>query len=84
VTPRKPRIPVEPRGLRRESAAAYVGVAPATFDTWVKHGVMPRPKRQDGVVVWDRLELDSAFDDLPCESVSQQEGWDMTRLKGAP
>jgi predicted DNA-binding transcriptional regulator AlpA len=84
MTPPKPRLPVEPRGLRRADAATYVGVSPCTFDDWVEHGVMPRPKRHGGVVVWDRLELDSAFEDLPCESLSQPKGWDMSRLKGAP
>lgn len=26
---------------------------------------MPAPKQQDGVVVWDRIGLDAAFDALP-------------------
>ena len=54
-----------PRGLRRSSAAAYVGVSATKFDDWVARGLMPQPKRVDGIVVWDRLEIDAAFDDLP-------------------
>jgi hypothetical protein len=50
-----------PRGLRRPDAAYYIGVSPAKFDQWVERGLMPKPKRQDGVVVWDRLKLDLAF-----------------------
>ncbi len=53
------------RGHRREEAATYVGVAPTKFDDWVKRGIMPGPKRQDGIVVWDVLRLDAAFDALP-------------------
>lgn len=54
-----------PRGLRREKAAYYVGVSPTKFDEWVAQGLMPQPKQEGGVVVWDRLELDAAFDMLP-------------------
>lgn len=54
-----------PRGMRREMAARYVGISPSLFDTWVVKGLMPQPKQQDGVVVWDRLKLDAAFEALP-------------------
>jgi predicted DNA-binding transcriptional regulator AlpA len=52
------------RGLRRVEAAIYVGVSPTKFDDWVKRGLMPKPKRQDDIVVWDQLSLDSAFEAL--------------------
>ena len=55
------------RGLRRAEAAAFVGVSPTKFDQWVENGVMPKPKRQDGVVIWDIVALDAAFDALPDE-----------------
>lgn len=54
-----------PRGLRREMAARYVGISPSHFDGWVAKGLMPQPKQQDGVVVWDRVKLDAAFEALP-------------------
>jgi predicted DNA-binding transcriptional regulator AlpA len=54
-----------PRGLRHGSAADYVGMKPTKFDAMVEDGRMPKPRRVDGVVVWDRLELDRAFDELP-------------------
>jgi predicted DNA-binding transcriptional regulator AlpA len=54
-----------PRGLRRPAAAHYVGVSPTKFDEWVAERLMPQPKQEGGVVVWDRLELDAAFDLLP-------------------
>lgn len=54
-----------PRGMRREAAAYYVGVSPAKFDDWVEGGLMPGPKKDGGVVVWDRRKLDVAFEALP-------------------
>jgi len=53
------------RGLRRVEAAIYVGVSPTKFDDWVKRRVMPQPKRQDDVAVWDVRALDLAFEALP-------------------
>lgn len=54
-----------PRGLSRDDAARYVGVGATKFDEMVADGRMPRPKRIDGRVVWDRLQLDAKFTDLP-------------------
>jgi excisionase family DNA binding protein len=59
-----------PRGLSREEAARYIGVGATKFDEMVKDGRMPRPKRIDGRVVWDRLKLEAAFSDLPEEKES--------------
>jgi predicted DNA-binding transcriptional regulator AlpA len=55
------------RGLRREEAAAYLGFSARKFDDLVADGRMPKPKRIDGVVVWDIHRLDLAFDALPDE-----------------
>lgn len=63
------------RGLNREEAATYIGVSPSFFDGLVKEGIMPRPIRLKGRVIWDRHQLDEAFEDLattvinPWESV---------------
>jgi predicted DNA-binding transcriptional regulator AlpA len=59
-----------PRGLSREQAAAYVGISPSLFDTLVKDGRMPVPKRINSRTVWDRLELDEAFTALPSNDVA--------------
>lgn len=73
----KRRSPLErgviARGLRREMAATYVGVSPSKFDQWVLNGTMPEPRRKDGCVIWDRYELDEAFDALPIEGENE---WD--------
>jgi excisionase family DNA binding protein len=54
-----------PRGLSRDEAARYVGVGVTKFDEMVADGRMPRPKRIDGRVIWDRLRIEAAFTDLP-------------------
>lgn len=54
-----------PRGMSREEAARYVGVGSTKFDEMVADGRMPRGRKVDGRVVWDRLRLDAAFSDLP-------------------
>lgn len=59
-----------PRGLSREEAARYVGVGVTKFDEMVADGRMPRPKRVDGRVIWDRLRIEAAFSDLPEERPS--------------
>ena len=59
---RKPTL--EPRGLRRDDAAAYVGLGATKFDELVARGRMPKPFRIDGAVRWDRKKLDAALDAL--------------------
>jgi predicted DNA-binding transcriptional regulator AlpA len=49
----------------RDEAARYVGVGATKFDEMVSDGRMPRPKRVDGRVIWDRLRIEAAFSDLP-------------------
>lgn len=54
-----------PRGLSRPQAAAYIGVSVSTFDIMVSDGRMPKPKRINARIVWDRHRLDEAFAALP-------------------
>ncbi len=59
---------VPPRHLRREQAAAYVGVSVDTFDWEVASGVWPpgRPRgRKGGLLTWDRLVLDAVSNGFP-------------------
>jgi predicted DNA-binding transcriptional regulator AlpA len=53
------------RGLSRVEAAGYIGTSPSTFDKLVAGGLMPKPKRVLGRVIWDARALDRAFDALP-------------------
>lgn len=62
---RSDTIAYPPRGMSRDEAARYVGVGVTKFDEMVADGRMPRPKRVDGRVIWDRLKVEAAFTDLP-------------------
>jgi hypothetical protein len=45
----------------------------------VADGRMPKPKRVDGRVIWDRLRLDAAFSDLSEEKATNP----LDRMLGA-
>lgn len=64
---RRQNLPLSlpPRGLRREEAAAYIGISPGLFDMMVNDGRMPKPKQINARRVWDRMEMDLAFGALP-------------------
>lgn len=65
MTLRSDSISYAPRGLNREEAARYIGVGTSKFDELVAGRRMPKPKRVDGRVIWDRIALDVAFTELP-------------------
>lgn len=71
------RLPfsLAPRGLSRIQAAEYIGVGVTKFDEMVADGRMPRPKRIDGRLVWDRVKLDEAFEALDDDPGPKDE-WD--------
>lgn len=56
---------IQPRGLRRAAAAAYLGISPAHFDKQRALGVIPAPRSMFGVELYDRAELDLLFDGTP-------------------
>lgn len=56
---------IEPRGLSRSEAADYIGVSPSMFDLMVADRRMPQPKRVNSRTIWDRRQLDEAFEELP-------------------
>ncbi len=53
-----------PRAMRAERAAAYLSMSRSAFLQLVDQGMMPVPTRIGGMVLWDRLALDVAFDEL--------------------
>jgi predicted DNA-binding transcriptional regulator AlpA len=59
-----------PRGLRVDQAAMYLGMGRSKFLDLVSEGRLPKPKIIDSMAIWDRLALDSAFDDFPERSDS--------------
>lgn len=67
-------VRIEPRGLRREDAARYVGVGISLFDEMVADGRMPKPITINRRVLWDRYRLDAAFSDLSDQA--QADKWE--------
>jgi hypothetical protein len=67
-------LSLEPRGLNRTKSAAYVGVSPSLFDQMVTDGRMPAPRIVNTRRIWDRRELDVAFDTLPKKE--ERDPWD--------
>jgi hypothetical protein len=67
-----------PRGLSRETAAAYIGVGVRLFDVMVADGRMPGPKLINRRRVWDRIKLDMAFAALPGDDMEETNNniWD--------
>jgi len=57
-----------PRGLQKFDAAAYVGCRPTKFEDMVREGTMPKPRLIGNRRVWDTLELDEKFEELPRQS----------------
>src|SRR5690348_3919960 len=66
-------LPLEPLGLSREDAAAFIGVSATKFDQLVADGRMPAPRLADARVLWSRLELVDAFYALPLRAVNSEE-----------
>jgi predicted DNA-binding transcriptional regulator AlpA len=56
-----------PRAMRADRAAAYLAMSQATFERLVDEGLMPAPVRIKGMVTWDRLELDAAYENFKSE-----------------
>lgn len=53
---------LEPRGLSRQDAAAYLGLSVSAFDQWVEAGRLPGPIPDTHR--WDRKAIDLALDKL--------------------
>jgi hypothetical protein len=66
-------LPIDPRGLDRKTAAYYIGIGTTLFDSLVTEGRMPMPKLINSRKVWDRQELDIAFNKLPNGSEQDDE-----------
>ncbi|RUX48854.1 hypothetical protein EOA33_14340 [Mesorhizobium sp. M4A.F.Ca.ET.050.02.1.1] len=73
-------VSLQPRGLRRAAAAAYIGISPSHFDKERAAGNIPPAKTLFGVALWDRFDLDSLFDGKPTAAVAANDNdsdyWD--------
>jgi predicted DNA-binding transcriptional regulator AlpA len=50
--------------MRAEQAAAYLSMSRSAFLRLVEDRIMPQPIKIGGITTWDRLDLDSAYDEL--------------------
>jgi len=63
-----------PRAMRADRGAAYLDVSKSKFLDLVEHGKLPKPRQIDGIVVWDRLELDAAFEQFKTREIEERSG----------
>ncbi len=63
---------VDPRIFTRPEAAAYCGLKPAGFSSWVREGILPGPI--PGRKRWDRRAIDAALDKLSGLDQAQEGG----------
>ena len=70
----KPNLLINPRGLRADDAAAYLGMGKTKFLELVDKGAIPRAFTIDSIKIWDRFDLDAVIDaakeDTPTENNS--------------
>jgi predicted DNA-binding transcriptional regulator AlpA len=71
-------IAYPPRGMRREVAARYLSISIAQFKKLVAVGELPKPVKVGGMAIWDRLELDSAFEDWKDKQTAECNTFDAT------
>lgn len=76
AAPRRGSLPfgVAPRGLSRSAAAEWLAVGETLFDAMVRDGRMPQPRLVNSRQVWDRYEVDAAFEGLPRKATANP--WD--------
>ena len=55
---------VLPRGLRAPDAAHYIGLSKSKFLDLVHEGILPQPVYIGRCALWDRLDLDAAFENF--------------------
>jgi predicted DNA-binding transcriptional regulator AlpA len=53
-----------PRAMRLHGAAAYLSMSKSAFLRLIEEGKLPSGIHVGGMVLWDRLELDAAFENL--------------------
>lgn len=68
---------IQPRILRRQDAADYVGLGATTWDAEVAAGRAPAPVHvTSGVKGWDRLDLDAWIEERKAASGLAPNPWD--------
>jgi predicted DNA-binding transcriptional regulator AlpA len=57
--------------MRLGQAAAYLSMSPASFLRLVDEGIMPAPIKIKGMAVWDRFDIEGAFENLKHPDASE-------------
>ena len=65
-----------PRGLRADDAAVYLGMGKTKFLELVGKGMIPRAFEIDGKKIWDRLDLDAVIDAAKQDTPSENNSFD--------
>jgi excisionase family DNA binding protein len=65
-----------PRALRLTAAAEYLGIGKTKFLELVENGRLPRPIAVDGMRLWDRFDLDDAFERFKAEADAPPNSFD--------
>jgi predicted DNA-binding transcriptional regulator AlpA len=66
-----------PRALRADAAAAYLGMGKTKFLELVDGSRLPSAVAIDGIRVWDRLDLDEAFEELKSSMSERRNSFDV-------
>lgn len=70
-------VMVQPIGLRRKTAAAFLGVSVQKFDAMAREGRIPKPRMLDSIKLWDRVELEEFYYSLSLEDEADYNDWDV-------
>jgi hypothetical protein len=62
--------------MRADAAAAYLGMGKTKFLELVDSGRLPRAVAVDGIRVWDRLDLDEAFEEFKAKAAEPRNSFD--------
>jgi predicted DNA-binding transcriptional regulator AlpA len=71
-----------PRAFRAEHAAAYLAMSKASFLRLVEDGTIPSAIKIKGMAIWDRHDLDDAFEELKRRSQQAKPRNSMDALLG--
>lgn len=65
-----------PRGMRCDRAAAYLDMSESSFLRLVAEGDVPPGVPVKGMIVWDRYELDAAFENFKAKRKTDRNSFD--------
>jgi predicted DNA-binding transcriptional regulator AlpA len=76
MMPKGLHFQINPRGLRADTAAAYLGMGKTKFLELVDKGIIPKAAMIDGIKIWDRFDLDAVLDAAKADTPTEQNSFD--------